>query len=68
MGSSWRGPFIVFVFAIIGFIMALIEQMAYDNSYILNQYITSASMLQGLEIITIVVALLVGSVIAAASN
>jgi len=65
---AYTGPFIVFVMGMIGFIMAVLEQSAYTNGYVLNSYFTSASMLQGLEILTVVVALLVGCVIAAATQ
>jgi len=68
MAHAYRGPFIVFVSGLLGFFMAIIENMAYTNNQILNVYLSSASMLQGLQILTIVVALLVGCVIAAATQ
>ena len=58
------GPFIVFITAIMGFLLAVIEQMAYDNGYVINSYIVGVGMLYGLEILTIVMALLIGCVIA----
>ena len=62
------GPFIVFITAIMGFLLAVIEQMAYDNGYVINSYIVGVGMLYGLEILTIVMALLIGCVIAAATQ
>jgi hypothetical protein len=68
MGSAYKGPFVVFIMALLGFFMALIEQMAYDSGYMLDQFISSASMLQGFQILTIVVAMLLGCIIAAATQ
>lgn len=68
MGSSYKAGFIVFICSIMGLLMAVIEQTAYDNGYLINQFLTSSSMVQGLEILTIVVAILVGCVIAAATQ
>lgn len=68
MGSSYKAGFIVFTCSLMGLLMAVIEQMAYDNGYLIDQFLTSASMVQGLEVLTIVVAILVGCVIAAATQ
>jgi hypothetical protein len=68
MAHAYRGPFIVLVMSFIGFILALIEQMAFENGYLVDQYVTSSSMLVGLEVLTIIVAILAGCVIAAATQ
>lgn len=65
MGSAARAGGIVLVFGILGFLLALIEQMAYDSGYLLNLYITDAAQLPGLQIITIIIGLLFGAVFAA---
>ena len=68
MGNSYRAGFIVFVCSIMGLLMAVIEQMAYQNGFLVDQFLLTASMVTGLEILTIVVAMLVGCVIAAATS
>jgi hypothetical protein len=44
---------------------ALIEQMLYNSGYLLDLYLTDASQLPGLMIVTIILWLLIGCVIAA---
>jgi hypothetical protein len=66
VGSSSAKPgMILFVMGILGLFIAAIEQIAYDKGYWLTKYITDASQLPGLQIITIVVFLLGGGVLAA---
>ncbi|MCJ7459210.1 MAG: hypothetical protein MUP17_09485 [candidate division Zixibacteria bacterium] len=48
--------------------MAAIEQVAYDNEWVLTVYLTDASQLPGFQIITIVFFLLIGAVIAALTS
>jgi hypothetical protein len=66
--AAHKAGFIVFVCGILGLVMAIIEQTAYTDGMLLNQYLTSSSMLIGLQVLTIIVALLVGCVIAAATQ
>jgi len=59
---------IILVCGILGLLVSFVEQIAYDNDWILTQYITEAAMLPGLQILTIVIWLLVGGVLAAISS
>lgn len=68
MGSPARAGLLIFVFGIMGFLMALIEGMAYDNGYLLTMYLSSADQLPGLQIVTIIMALLIGCVLAAVTQ
>jgi len=69
MGRNSAIPgLIVLVCGILGFLVAIVEKVAYDNEWILNQYITEAEMLPGLQILTIVIWLLAGGVLAALSQ
>ena len=66
-GSGTPG-LIIFVCGMLGLIIAGVEQLAYDNSFVLDLFITEASQLPGLQIITIVIFLLVGGILGALSN
>lgn len=69
MGRNDATPgMIILVCGILGFLVAVVEQIAYDREWILNQYITSSSMLPGLQIMTILVWLLMGGILAAISR
>lgn len=69
MGRSNAVPgLIVFVSGILGFFIAVIEQLAYENGYLLDQYLTESAELPGLQILTIVVFLLAGCALAAVTS
>jgi hypothetical protein len=68
MSSSAKPGMIILVCGLLGLIMAAIEQVAYDNEWVLTVYITDASQLPGFQIITIVLFLLIGAVIAALTS
>jgi hypothetical protein len=69
MGRNSSIPaMIIFVCGLLGIMICFIEQLAYTNSWILNQYITDSSMLTGLQILTMVVFLIGGGIIAALSS
>lgn len=59
---------IILVCGILGLLVAAIEQLAYDNSYLLDQYLTEAAQLPGLQILTIIAFLLCGCALAAISS
>jgi hypothetical protein len=56
---------IIFVCCILGLFIDFIEQIAYANGWMINQYITDPSMLPGLQIMTLVVWALAGAILAA---
>ena len=68
MGSAGNAGLIVLVFGIVGMIMAYIESVAYADGYLLNLYLTDASQLPGLMIVTILLFLLMGGVVAAVTQ
>lgn len=68
MGSAGNAGLIVLVFGIVGMIFAYMENVLYSSGYLLDQFITDASMLTGLMIVTIILALLIGGVVAAATQ
>lgn len=63
-----KAGLIILVCGILGMLCALIEQMAYNSGYLLDLYLTDASQLPGLMIVTIILWLLIGCVIAAISQ
>lgn len=58
-----RGLIVLF-FGILGIVMAAIEQIAADNNYVINEYFGGAVSLVGVQILTIVAALLIGIIVA----
>jgi len=66
VGKSNAGlpALILFVFGIIGLLVAAVQQMAYDNEFILHLYVEAAEV-PGLQIITIVMFLIFGTIAAA---
>jgi hypothetical protein len=68
MRNSAIPGFIILVCGLLGTVAVAIEQIAYDNHYLLQKYITDPSQLPGLQIITIVLFLLIGCVLAAISQ
>ena len=67
MGSNYKAGFIILICGILGLFVAAIQQIAFDNEYILHIYFEAAE-LPGLQIITIILALLMGCVLAALSS
>lgn len=67
MGNSAKPGLIILVCGILGVFLAAIEQLAYDNEFIFHLYL-EASELPGLQIITIIIFLLAGGVLAAISS
>lgn len=68
MGSAGNAGLLVLVFGIVGMIMAYIESVAYSSGYLLDLYLTDASQLPGLMIVTIILFLLFGGVVAAVTQ
>jgi len=69
MGKNPAIPgLIIFVAGMMGLIVAAIEQLAYDQEYLLNEYITEPAQLPGLQIMTIVLFFLIGGALAAISS
>jgi len=69
MGKNPAIPgLIIFVAGMMGLIVAAIEQLAYDQEYLLNEYITDPAQLPGLQIMTIVLFFLIGGALAAISS
>jgi hypothetical protein len=56
---------IILVCAILGLLIAFVEQIAYANNWILPIFLEAADQLPGLQILTIVVWLLAGCILAA---
>lgn len=67
MGSSAKPGLIIFICGILGVLLAAIEQIAFDNSYVLHLYLEAAQV-PGLQILTILVCLLAGGALAAISS
>lgn len=67
MGNSAKPGLIVFIMGILGLLLAAIEQLAYDNEWIFHLYLEAAEM-PGLQILTVVIFLLAGGLLAAISS
>lgn len=71
MGSGKLGAaapgIIILVMGILGLFLAAAEQIAFDNDFILNLYIEAAEV-PGLQIITIVLFLICGGILAALNS
>lgn len=70
MGNSWgsaKPGFIILICGIMGLIIAAIEQLAYDNEFIFHLYLEAAE-LPGLQILTIIIFLIAGAVLAAITS
>lgn len=67
MGNSAKPGFIIFVMGILGLLLAAIEQLAFDNEWIFHLYLEAAE-LPGLQILTIIIFLLAGGVLAAVTS
>ena len=69
MGSNSAKPgIIIFVSGILGLFIAAMEQIAYDNEWIMDLYLDSAAQVQGLQILTIVLFMILGGVLAAITS
>ena len=55
---------IVFIFGAIGVIVAYLEQIAYAGGYLVDEYTTGSITLPDLQIMTIVLILLIGVIVA----
>ena len=66
LGSAKPG-FIILICGILGIFVAAIEQIAYDNDWVLAIYFEAAE-IPGFQILTIVLALLIGGVLAALTS
>ena len=67
MRNSATPGLIILICGIMGLFLAAIEQLAYDNEFIFHLYLEAAEM-PGLQIITIIIFLLVGGVLAAITS
>ena len=68
MGRNAATPaIIILVMGILGLFVAAMEQIAFDEGWILDLYLLSSEV-PGLQIITIVLFLVVGSIIAALNS
>ena len=68
MDRGVKSGLIILVSGILGTLLALIEQIGYNNNYFVNIYLTDATQLPGLMVATIVFFLLCGCVVAAWSH
>lgn len=66
LGSAKPG-FIILICGLLGLFVAAIQQVAFDSQYILHIYFEAAE-LPGLQILTIILALLMGCVLAALTS
>lgn len=64
MSNNAKPGIIVLVCGLLGFIMAAIEQLAFDSEFVFHLYVTTAE-LPGLQILTILVFMLFGGTLAA---
>ena len=68
MGSNAAKPgIIILVMGFLGLFIAAIEQLAYDNEMVLHLYL-EASEMPGLQILTIVLFMICGGILAAFSS
>lgn len=65
--SSYKPGFIILVCGILGLFVAAIQQILFDNEWLFHIYFTAAE-LPGLQIVTIILALLIGCVLAALTS
>jgi hypothetical protein len=66
--NSAKPGLIILVCGLLGLLMAAIQQILYANKYLLDRYITDPAQLPGLQIVTILLFLLIGCVLAAISQ
>jgi hypothetical protein len=65
MKAPERAFFIIVAFGILGFLIAMLFEVLYDNGYFINSVLANASMLASFQICTIILALICGIVVAA---
>ena len=65
MDNSVKAFFIIVICGVIGIILAYMEQLMYESEYVLHLYISEAAQLPGLQVVTILIWLLFGCVLAA---
>ena len=63
-GNAATPALIMFVMGIIGLFIAVVEQIAYDQNYVITKAV-EAGELPGLQILTIVLFLIIGAILAA---
>lgn len=63
-GNAATPALIMFVMGIIGLLVAAVEQIAYDQNYVIQKAV-EAGELPGLQILTIVLFLIIGAILAA---
>lgn len=64
-GNAAIPGLIVVTALVMGLFIAALQQIAYDNSFLLNLYLDSAEEVQGLQVITVVLFGIIGSIFAA---
>jgi len=66
--ASFRPALTVFVCSIIGFIIAALEYMLYENEYVIHYYATTSEEITGLMIVTVLLWMIMGGLLAAVYN
>lgn len=64
MGNEYQVALIIFCFGIVGILIAVAEGIAWTNGYVIPIFTTDASMIPGIQIMTIVLCLAIGIVFA----
>ena len=68
VGKSGKAALIVVGFAMLGLIICLMIQLAYEQQMIVHLYITEAAMLTALQVLILVFFIMLGIVMAALSS
>ena len=66
--NSAKPGIIILLSGILGLFVAAIEQLAYDNNWVIDLYMESAAQVVGLQILTIVLFMICGGVLAAITS
>jgi NADH:ubiquinone oxidoreductase subunit 5 (subunit L)/multisubunit Na+/H+ antiporter MnhA subunit len=66
--KSGKAALIVFAFAILGLIIAMILQVLYDEQLLIHQAITQSSQLPALQIVVVLLCIMIGIVLAAITS
>ena len=66
--NSAKPGFIILVCGIMGVILAALMQLAYENEWLLDLYLSSTDELLGLQIIFIILFLMIGAILGALSS
>jgi hypothetical protein len=64
MDTNLKRGILVFFFGMLGLILAGIEGLMYINGTVINEFVTGSVTIEGVQIVTIVAALLFGCVFA----